>query len=100
MIKHVVMWKLKDNLGKEEKFENAKIIKDDLESLRKLVPEIKRIEVGINSEKFENNYDVVLIAEFDSFEDLDIYQKNPEHVKVAEFVKSVAKLRTAVDFEF
>jgi hypothetical protein len=100
MIKHIVMWKLKENDKENDKFENAKTIKNKLESLNGVIPEIKYIEVGVNSEKFENNYDVVLISEFDSFEDLDIYQKHPEHVKVGKFVKSVAEIRTAVDYEF
>ncbi|MBA2861905.1 Dabb family protein [Methanococcus maripaludis] len=100
MIKHIVMWKLKENAEDKKKFENAKIIKTNLESLKEVIPEIKYIEVGIDSKKFENNYDVVLVSEFNSFEDLEIYQKNEEHLKVAEFVKSVAESRIAVDYEF
>lgn len=99
MIKHIVMWKLKENANGKNKLENAKIIKTNLEILKTVIPEIKYIEVGINSEEFKNNYDVVLISEFESFKDLDIYQKNAEHLKVADFVKSVAESRTAVDFE-
>ncbi|MBA2860049.1 Dabb family protein [Methanococcus maripaludis] len=100
MIKHIVMWKLKENDKDNDKFENAKLIKNKLESLKGVIPEIKYIEVGIDSKKFENNYDVVLVSEFDSFEALDVYQKHPEHLKVGEFVKSVAETRTAVDYEF
>jgi len=100
MIKHIVMWKLKENDKDNEKLENAKIIKTNLEALKEIIPEIKYIEVGIDSKKFENNYDVVLVSEFNSFEELDVYQKHPEHLKVGEFVKSVAEIRTAVDYEF
>ncbi|ABO35006.1 Stress responsive alpha-beta barrel domain protein [Methanococcus maripaludis C5] len=100
MIKHIVMWKLKDNANANEKLENAKIIKTNLEALKEVIPEIKYIEVGIDSKKFENNYDVVLVSEFGNFEDLDVYQKHPSHLKVGKFVKSVAELRTAVDYEF
>uniref|UniRef100_A9AB56 Stress responsive alpha-beta barrel domain protein n=1 Tax=Methanococcus maripaludis (strain C6 / ATCC BAA-1332) TaxID=444158 RepID=A9AB56_METM6 len=100
MIKHIVMWKLKENDKDNEKLENVKIIKTNLEALKEVIPEIKYIEVGIDSKKFENNYDVVLVSEFNSFEELDVYQKHPEHLKVGEFVKSVAEIRTAVDYEF
>ncbi|ABR53948.1 Stress responsive alpha-beta barrel domain protein [Methanococcus vannielii SB] len=100
MIKHVVMWKLKDEKSKKTKFENAKLIKSRLENLQNIISEIKYIEVGINLENFENNHDVVLISEFESLTALEIYQKHESHLEVSKFVKSITELRTAVDFEF
>ena len=46
MIRHVVLWKLKEQAEGRSKMENAKMIKVQLEALPGLVPEIRRLEVG------------------------------------------------------
>ncbi|EIW6614184.1 Dabb family protein [Clostridium perfringens] len=100
MIKHIVMWKLKDEAEGNSKAENAKIIKNSLENLKGKINEIVNIEVGIDVNKSEQAYDVVLYSIFNSLEDLDSYQKNPDHVKAGSFVKKVASSRVVVDYEF
>ena len=75
MIKHIVMWKFKDN----EKENMIKFL-NGLNSLKDIIPEIKYMETGININP-KNEYDAILISEFESFEDLDKYKKNPEHIK-------------------
>ena len=60
MIKHIVMWKLKDEAEGNSKAENAKIIKNSLEYLKGKINEIVNIEVGIDVNKSEQAYDVVL----------------------------------------
>ncbi|ELC8442410.1 Dabb family protein [Clostridium perfringens] len=99
MIKHIVMWKLQDEAEGNSKAENAKIIKDSLENLKGKIKEIIDLEVGIDVNKSEQAYDVVLYSTFNSLEDLDSYQKNPDHVKVGSFVKKVANSRVVVDYE-
>lgn len=99
MIKHIVMWKLKDEAEGNSKAENAKIIKDSLENLKGKIKEIIDLEVGIDVNKSEQAYDVVLYSTFNSLEDLDSYQKNSDHIKVGSFVKKVANSRVVVDYE-
>lgn len=99
MIKHIVMWKLQDEVQGKTKAENAKIIKESLEGLKDKVETLINIEVGINLNKSEQAYDVVLYSTFNSLEDLEKYQKHPEHLKVATFVRSVVKSRVVVDYE-
>ncbi|CDG01190.1 Putative Stress responsive A/B barrel domain protein [Clostridium chauvoei JF4335] len=94
------MWKLKDNAEGNDKFINSNKIKDSLEALRGVISEIKFIEVGINIKEGEQAYDVVLNSEFNNLEELDKYQKNPEHLKVAGFIGKVADSRVVVDYEF
>jgi len=48
MIKHIVFFGLADNAEGKSKAENAVIIKSELENLKHLIPQIKKIEVGIN----------------------------------------------------
>lgn len=99
MIKHIVMWKLKESEEGKNKLENAEIIKAKLESLKNKIEQIKSIEVGINVNSSKFAYDVVLYSEFNAVEDLNIYQKHPEHLKAAEFVVKVTELRAVVDYE-
>ncbi|MGL5614696.1 MAG: Dabb family protein [Sarcina sp.] len=93
MIKHIVVWKLKD--GNKE---NGIKIKEDLEGLKEKISEIKSIEVGLNYNETEAAYDVVLYSEFDSKEDLNSYQVNPYHKEVGAFVGSVTYGRVVVDY--
>ncbi len=99
MVVHIVMWKLKQNAEGTNREENALIMKEKLESLNGKINSIKKIEVGININKSDTAYDVVLNTEFDNIEDLNEYQKHPEHLKVGEFVGKVSEKRAVVDYE-
>jgi len=100
MIKHIVFFGLADNAEGKSKAENAKIIKSELENLIHLIPQIKKIEVGINVPNApKTNYDIALYSEFENFEDIDVYQEHPEHKKVASYIAKVKVSRAAVDYE-
>lgn len=94
MIKHVVCWKLKE----ENKAENCEKIKNMLEGLVSVISEIESLEVGINCNLSDMAFDLCLISEFKSKEDLEKYQTNCNHVKVSKFVRSVIKERIVVDY--
>ena len=99
MIKHVVMWKLKDVVDNKSKAENARTMKHMLEDLKDKIREIKFLEVGVSSVTSASNYDIVLFSEFDSWKDLEAYFRHPEHAGVREFVVKVSSQRAVVDFE-
>ncbi len=99
MVKHIVVWKLKDSAQGYSKSENAARIKNELEALRDKLPFVKKIEVGINFNSSSAAYDVVLYSEFASREDLDRYQNAPEHKAVADFIGTVRQDRVVVDYE-
>jgi len=100
MIKHIVFFGLADSAEGKSKAENAQIIKSGLENLIHLIPQIKKIEVGINYPNApKTNYDIALYSEFDAMEDVDIYQEHPEHKKVAAYIAKVKISRAAVDYE-
>jgi hypothetical protein len=98
MIKHVVMWKLKEVSECGDRLQNANKMKHDLEALRSKIPQIRLIEVGINAIPSEASYDIVLYSAFDSDRDLELYQKHPEHLKVAEFIAKIRERRVVVDY--
>ncbi|WP_024615162.1 Dabb family protein [Clostridium sp. Ade.TY] len=95
MIKHIVMWNLKE----EKRMENAKKLKVLLEELKKDIKEIKEVEVGININNSDASMDVILYSVFNNLEDLNIYQDHPKHLKVKDFVKEIATDRKVVDYE-
>ena len=99
MVKHIVMWKLKDHANGADKHENAKKMKSILEALKDKIKEIKRLEVGINAKDSDGASDVVLYSEFESFEALEAYIKHPEHIKAANFVGEIRSERRMVDYE-
>ena len=93
MIKHIVIWKFKEN---EE--ENIKKFLKGLNNLKTIIPEIKNMETGININP-KNEYDAILISEFETMEDLEKYKNNPEHIKVSKLCKSIRIDRQAIDYE-
>ena len=98
MIKHIVMWKLKEFAEGKTKAENALIMKESLERLVGIVPEIKSLQVGINEKTSDMAYDAVLISTFEDTDALARYKVHPEHVKVSNYCKKIRDSRVFVDF--
>ncbi|GAA0081629.1 MULTISPECIES: Dabb family protein [Clostridium] len=99
MIKHIVMWKLKEFVEGKSKLENANILKTSLEDLQNKIDVLKLIEVGVNINDSKQAYDVVLYSEFENLEDLNLYQNHPDHLKVGEFINKVKEERIVTDYE-
>jgi hypothetical protein len=98
MIRHVVSWKLsaRDDAGKSAAFAE---IAEALGALPALIPEIQALRVAQNQAYFDTNWDVVLVADYNTLDDLAAYQVHPEHVRAAAVVRSHTSDRAAVDFE-
>ena len=99
MIKHIVLWKLREGVDGKSKAQNAVELKTALENLKGKIQEIQALEVGINFNPADTASDISLYTEFKSREDLDKYQKHPEHVKVVEIVKKLTAERRVSDYE-
>lgn len=95
MIKHIVMWKFKDEVAETDKLE----MKKRLESLKGVVPTLIDIEIGMDVVGSDASKDMVLYSEFRSLEDLKSYAEHPEHLKVVDFVKPLVCERHTVDYE-
>ncbi|MFV0419143.1 MAG: Dabb family protein [Dysgonomonas sp.] len=98
MIKHIVMWKLKDEAHGNDKATNARLIKEKLEALNGKIDGLLKLEVGIDF-LGGGNFDVVLYSELSKKEDLDVYQNHPLHQALLPFVKEAVVDRKAVDYE-
>ncbi len=99
MIKHIVMWKLKDHAEGADKATNMRRVKEKLEACRALVPGILTFEVALATPGLEATYDVVLYSEFASKAALDAYQSHPEHVAIKPFMSAVRSERQCMDYE-
>lgn len=95
MVKHIILWSFQQ--GKNT-LENKNRIKNSLEELKKVIPGIVDIKVNINPIE-GSNCDIMLDSTFENKEALNKYQVNPEHVKAAEFIKSVLCNRMCFDYE-
>ena len=98
MLKHIVMWRLKDNAHGNDKTTNARLMKEKLEALMGRIPELKKIEVGIDFSATEMSDDVVLYSEFEDQAALDAYQIHPEHQAVVAFIREAVTSRRLVDY--
>ncbi len=99
MIKHIVMWKLKDHAEGADKAANIARMKALLESCRDLVPGMGALEVGVATAGLEATYDVVLCSEFVDAAALDAYQHHPHHVAMKPFIGAVREARQCIDYE-
>jgi hypothetical protein len=95
MVKHIVFFKLSDNCE-----ENKGLVKEKLLTLKKEVKELKNIEVGLNFADEERAYDIALITDFESKEDLHSYAIDSYHLEIVSFIKTVATSSKVVDFEY
>jgi hypothetical protein len=93
MIKHIVMWTLKDEAEGAGKAANAQKMKDMLLALPSLIPVIRELEVGLGVFAASPACDVILYTTFATRADLDAYQAHPEHQKL------VVASRSVVDYE-
>ena len=98
MVKHVILWTLKE-LSEEEKKTSKAGIKEGLENLKGKIPgllEIKVVTDGLPG----STADVMLDSSFESYEALKSYSTHPEHVAVAdEKVRPFTAVRSCLDFE-
>ncbi len=99
MVRHIVLFKLKNTISEEEKLKVMHAFKDAIEALPAKISVIRGIEVGLNINKNEA-FDIALNSEFDTLEDVNFYAGHPEHLAAAGILKDVKESRACVDYEF
>jgi hypothetical protein len=98
MVKHVILWTLKDTLSAEEKLAVKAGIKEGLEGLAGRIPGL--VEIKVQTEGLpSSNADLMLDSTFESEEALKGYSVHPEHVAVANGkVRPYTATRTCLDY--
>ena len=98
MVKHVILWKLKEELSSEEKKEVKTGIKEGLDGLLGQIRGLKEIHVyteGLAS----SNVDLMLDSLFEDEDSLKGYAVHPAHVAVADGkVRPFTAVRSCLDF--
>ncbi len=99
MIKHIVMWQMKETaLGKSGQ-ENAATMQAMLNELPGKIGLAQKLEVSCNIFQADPQCDIILYSEFASKKDLKAYAVHPEHLRCVEFIKQVVAKRSVVDYE-
>lgn len=99
MVKHIILWQLKDEFSTEEKESIKSDIKAGLESLKGKIPGLLDIHVQVSA-LASSNADIMLDSSFESEEALKAYSIHPQHVFIADNkVRPFTKSRTCFDFE-
>lgn len=101
MVRHIILWKLRDELSAEEKQTVKQDIKEGLEGLLGQVPGLMEIKVNIDGRLDSSNADVMLDSVLESPEALKAYATHPAHVAVADGkVRPYTAVRTCLDYEY
>ena len=99
MVKHIVLFKLKESLTAEAKSEVANNFKNAIEALPASIPFIRKVFVGVNINTAEA-WDICFESEFDSLDDVKAYAVHPAHVAAAGILKDAKADRACCDYEF
>ena len=96
MVKHIILWTLKEEFNNDEVKSG---IKQGLEALIGVIPGL--VEIKVQTEKLESsNADVMLYSVFESEKALKEYAVHPAHVEVANTkVRPFTQTRSCIDFE-
>lgn len=99
MVKHVIIWKLKESVQGADKEKVLAEMKEQLEALVGKVPGLMRLMI-ITKPLASSNGDVMLDSELESEEALKGYQSHPDHVAVANtYVRPYTEVRLCMDYE-
>ncbi|MBO6206791.1 MAG: Dabb family protein [Lachnospiraceae bacterium] len=99
MVKHVILWTLKEEYSDAQKAEIKAGIKEGLESLKGRIPGL--LEIRVNTEPLaSSNCDLMLDSSFADEAALKTYATHPEHVAVANGkVRPHTAARVCMDYE-
>ncbi len=92
MVKHIVMYKLKDPT-----LQNAEALRDKFMSMQGKIDVLREIWSGVDVLCSQRSFDVVLVCKFDSMDDMEVYRTHEVHMPIMEYVKSVVEKSHSVD---
>lgn len=99
MVRHVILWKLKEDLTEEQKDKVRKEAKEHLEGLVGVVPGLREMHINISG-LASANMDMMLDGLYDDEASLRGYSKHPAHVEVANtYVRPYTVVRSCFDYE-
>ena len=100
MVRHIIMFKFLEVKNEDDRLQKINRMKAAFSPLRNIINVVESYEVAINEKKTDFSYDVAIISEYISWENLEIYIKHPEHRKAIETCNDIKKDKAVVDYEF
>lgn len=98
MVKHIILWKLKESLSAEEKLQVKSNAKRELEALCGNIPGLLSLTL-VTEGLASSNADMMLDSYFEDEIALKGYQTHPMHVAAADgFVRPFTETRLCLDF--
>ena len=99
MVKHIILWNLKDEFSDEEKAEIKENAKINLESLVGQIPGL--IDLKLQTSYFDSsNVDLMLDSTYESLDALKQYSIHPKHVEMADkYVRPYTSKKSCIDYE-
>jgi hypothetical protein len=98
MIRHIVLFRFKEEANGTSKAENVLATKEMLEALPAKIPLIQESHVYINTDGANpENADLILISDFRSLEEMNEYIVHPDHKAVGDFMRPLREGRMAID---
>lgn len=98
MVKHLVLFKLKDEVPAAQKEAVMLAFKQAIEALPAKISVIRKIEVGLNMNPGEV-WNIALYSEFDTLDDVKFYAAHSDHVAAGKLLAEVKESRACVDYE-
>lgn len=94
MIKHIVLFRFEDPTV------NIPIVRESLYALREKIPEIVSMQIGEDFLHSGRSFDMALLVDFKTREDLEIYDKHPDHQQARAYIHVHRLDSKTVDFEY
>lgn len=101
MIKHIVMFELKQEANGKTREENLEQALDMLADFQAQIPTLESFEARTNAKEAPmDNYHLALICDFKDMEGLNEYQNHPVHKAFGAFITPVRERRACIDYEY
>ena len=98
MVKHIVLFKLRDEAPAEEKLAAMDNFIKAIEALPEKIAVIRKIEVGLILNP-GRTWSIALYSEFATLDDVKFYATHPDHVAAGKLLANVKESRACVDYE-
>jgi hypothetical protein len=95
MIRHVVMFKLKPGVSEAQRDEWLEMSR----RVHERIDLVRAYSIGEDLLHLPRSYDVAVVADFDSLDDVRAYADDPAHLSAVELSRSLSEHIASVDFE-
>ena len=96
MLRHVAMFRWKDGVTDEQK----QAAREALAALKEQVPSVVEYTVGFDIRRNPNNWDMVLVADFEDQDGLESYFAHPVMNAASDLVASVTQKEITARVQF